>query len=175
MSFNAGHPHNVLLEESARLLSFSFEGTLAIRAARMLLKSYFLSWLNKGPVFLLPYASRYAKRSLLNLSPLPITVGVVDSVASCVVDIGSSGDCQTAWHIFAQSKGIMFAVWITTLHRVSERTVLTLWGLTVQGHHVVGGSSFLNDESQMAPAYKLRWLPHLDSENTPPIFDLLAS
>ena len=121
----------------------------------MPLKSCFLSWLTKCPVFLLPYASRYAKRSLLNLLLVPITVGAADSVASCEANIGSSGDRQTAWHIFVQSPGIMFAVWIMILHCVSERTVRGLWGLTVQDRRVVGGSSFLNDESQMAPAYRL--------------------
>lgn len=50
--------------------------------------------------------------SVLNLAPLP------NSVDSCGGEAGftsgSNGDFHTAWVMFVQSNGIMFAVWMMT-------------------------------------------------------------
>lgn len=130
-SFRAGQPHNVVLPGS-RSIRFCFEGTLAIRAARIALKSYKLSCCTSGPVFLGPYALRYVSKSLLNREPVPGDLFSGEEDKALGLSKGSNGDCQTAWVIFAQSCGIILAVWITTLEsfRKSSRTrmkKLTYW------------------------------------------------
>ena len=87
---------------------------LATKAARTALKSYVCSCAVNDFSFEL-YAPRYARRSCLNLAPLPIDGRGAGPFE--LLDVGCKGrrgDLHTAWHI-RQSPGTKLAVNMTTL------------------------------------------------------------